>query len=92
MSLQDPVKVDVASEDNKKNSTNDKAATVAKKDDETFAIPENLSQHFVVVPSKLRLITLAAFILWKCKVSEDKDSQDLCLVPRPVMCHLEIHS
>ncbi|XP_077140759.1 ATP-dependent DNA helicase DDX31 isoform X1 [Ranitomeya variabilis] len=33
-----------------------------------FAIPERLLQHTVVVPSKLKLVTLAAFILgkWQC--------------------------
>lgn len=33
-----------------------------------FSLPEKLKQHFVMVPCKLRLVTLAAFILWKCKV------------------------
>lgn len=35
---------------------------------ERFAVPEKLQQHMVVVPSKLRLVCLAAFILAKCKV------------------------
>lgn len=34
---------------------------------ERFAVPEKLQQHMVVVPSKLRLVCLAAFILAKCK-------------------------
>ncbi|XP_041956486.1 probable ATP-dependent RNA helicase DDX31 [Alosa sapidissima] len=34
---------------------------------ERFAVPESLQQHMVVVPSKLRLVCLAAFILAKCK-------------------------
>jgi len=29
--------------------------------------PDNLVQTFGVVPAKLRLVTLAAFILWKCR-------------------------
>ncbi|XP_029392050.1 probable ATP-dependent RNA helicase DDX31 isoform X2 [Mus pahari] len=33
----------------------------------SFAIPESLDQHVVLVPSKLRLVCLAAFILQKCK-------------------------
>ncbi|XP_019365847.1 PREDICTED: probable ATP-dependent RNA helicase DDX31 [Gavialis gangeticus] len=33
----------------------------------SFAVPEKLKQHVVVVPSKLRLVTLSAFILGKCK-------------------------
>lgn len=36
---------------------------------ENFAVPEKLKQYVMVVPSKLRLVTLAAFILEKCKVS-----------------------
>ena len=43
--------------------------TIAAKD-ETFATPESLKHYLVVVPSKLRLVTLAAFILWKSKVSK----------------------
>ncbi|KAG7480430.1 hypothetical protein MATL_G00056010 [Megalops atlanticus] len=35
---------------------------------DSFAVPEKLQQHVVVVPSKLRLVCLAAFILGKCKV------------------------
>lgn len=37
-----------------------------------FALPEKLKQHFVLVPCKLRLVTLAAFILWKCKLQSQK--------------------
>jgi ATP-dependent RNA helicase DDX31/DBP7 len=36
--------------------------------DATFTLPERLKQHFVMVPCKLRLVTLAAFILAKSKV------------------------
>lgn len=32
-----------------------------------FAVPDTLQQHFLMVPNKLRLVTLAAFILEKCK-------------------------
>lgn len=35
---------------------------------ESFAVPEALKQFVVVVPSKIRLVCLAAFILDKCKV------------------------
>ena len=34
-----------------------------------FTTPEGLQQHFVIVPSKMRLVTLTAFILWRCTVS-----------------------
>lgn len=33
-----------------------------------FTVPEKLQQHVVLVPSKLRLVCLAAFILAKCRV------------------------
>lgn len=36
---------------------------------ESFAVPEALKQFVVVVPSKVRLVCLAAFILDKCKVN-----------------------
>lgn len=35
---------------------------------EGFAVPEALQQFMVVVPSKIRLVCLSAFILDKCKV------------------------
>uniref|UniRef100_UPI0037E960E5 ATP-dependent DNA helicase DDX31 n=1 Tax=Semicossyphus pulcher TaxID=241346 RepID=UPI0037E960E5 len=38
---------------------------------ESFAIPEALQQFVVVVPSKIRLVCLAAFILDKCKFSQN---------------------
>ncbi|XP_066509739.1 ATP-dependent DNA helicase DDX31-like [Hoplias malabaricus] len=34
---------------------------------DSYAIPDKLQQHMVVVPSKLRLVCLGAFILAKCK-------------------------
>ncbi|XP_069039565.1 ATP-dependent DNA helicase DDX31 isoform X2 [Lepisosteus oculatus] len=33
----------------------------------SFTVPEKLQQHMAIVPSKLRLVCLAAFILGKCK-------------------------
>ena len=62
MSLNDPVRINIAG-DNTNNNKIDKCASV-----EQFAVPEGLQHFFVVVPSKLRLATLTAFILWKCKV------------------------
>uniref|UniRef100_A0A3Q3XL03 ATP-dependent RNA helicase n=1 Tax=Mola mola TaxID=94237 RepID=A0A3Q3XL03_MOLML len=38
---------------------------------ESFAVPEALKQFVVVVPSKVRLVCLAAFILDKCKFSQN---------------------
>ncbi|XP_034451465.1 probable ATP-dependent RNA helicase DDX31 isoform X1 [Hippoglossus hippoglossus] len=38
---------------------------------ESFAMPEALKQFVVVVPSKIRLVCLAAFILDKCQFSQN---------------------
>ncbi|BFZ05910.1 hypothetical protein BsWGS_08950 [Bradybaena similaris] len=38
--------------------------------DETFSVPSQLKQHFIITPCKLRLVTLAGLILWKCKYSK----------------------
>lgn len=35
---------------------------------DSFAIPEGLDQYVTLVPSKLRLVSLVAFILQKCAV------------------------
>jgi len=40
---------------------------------EEFAVPDSLAHYFVIVPSKLRLVTLAAFLMWKCMVSTDEE-------------------
>lgn len=57
-------------------SSSDPAARSAAKTDqvtssqpESFVIPEALKQFVVIVPSKVRLVCLAAFILDKCKVN-----------------------
>lgn len=54
---------------------------------DSFAIPESLDQHVTLVPSKLRLVSLAAFILQQCKVGphtrpgsvEGRRSRFLCV-------------
>uniref|UniRef100_A0A8C2WS59 ATP-dependent RNA helicase n=1 Tax=Cyclopterus lumpus TaxID=8103 RepID=A0A8C2WS59_CYCLU len=38
---------------------------------ESFSLPEALKQYVLLVPSKLRLVCLAAFILDKCKFSQN---------------------
>lgn len=60
MSLNSPVKIDISTE----HSSSKREEQISDK----IAVPENLKHHCVIVPSKLRLVTLAAFILWKCKV------------------------
>ncbi|XP_064114900.1 probable ATP-dependent RNA helicase DDX31 [Macrobrachium nipponense] len=39
---------------------------------EALATPENLSHHYILVPAKLRLVTLAAFILSKCMYGDER--------------------
>lgn len=58
MSLLEPKVVDVSCED----------GTEGQLTSEALATPANLSHHYLLVPAKLRLVTLAAFILSKCKV------------------------
>ncbi|MEE6505401.1 hypothetical protein FKM82_005515 [Ascaphus truei] len=49
------------------------------KDASSFAMPEKLHQYAVVVPSKLKLVTLAAFILGKWKL--DKNQKIIVFFP-----------
>ncbi|XP_007942530.2 probable ATP-dependent RNA helicase DDX31 [Orycteropus afer afer] len=72
ISLHNPVNISVLDESHDQSEQKDKAAhevfhpqTSDKLD--SFAIPESLYQHVTLVPSKLRLVCLAAFILQKCK-------------------------
>ncbi|NXJ16397.1 DDX31 helicase, partial [Odontophorus gujanensis] len=72
ISLNDPIRISIADEIRKSLKpalqTETKANSSSKcMDQENFAVPEKLKQYFVMVPSKLRLVTLAAFILGKCK-------------------------
>ncbi|KAM4695736.1 ATP-dependent DNA helicase DDX31 [Rhinophrynus dorsalis] len=70
ISLHNPVSVSI-SEDlcREANETKKTKADQSDRDTSSFAMPETLRQHAVVVPSKLKLVTLAAFILgkWKCE-------------------------
>lgn len=57
---------------------------------ENFAVPEKLKQYVMMVPSKLRLVTLAAFILEKCKVRLFAFillSSPLPYFPSPFICY-----
>ncbi|XP_065504493.1 probable ATP-dependent RNA helicase DDX31 isoform X2 [Caloenas nicobarica] len=72
ISLNDPISISVADEIRngiKPASQTDRQASSSSNcmDQENFAVPEKLKQYVVMVPSKLRLVMLAAFILEKCK-------------------------
>lgn len=73
ISLQDPVSISVLDESRERSQPEDRAIQeVAPLQSgpelDGFAIPESLDQHVTLVPSKLRLVCLAAFLLQKCKV------------------------
>ena len=63
MSLQSPEVIDVS------HDGEDSSDLLSS---EALATPENLSHHYVLVPAKLRLVTLAAFILSKCMYGDEK--------------------
>ncbi|XP_070811655.1 ATP-dependent DNA helicase DDX31 [Pituophis catenifer annectens] len=75
ISLQDPACITVTSEAPGSNPSQEKdrhredvvSILPAKKEQGSFAVPEKLRQNVVMVPSKLRLVTLAAFIFGKFK-------------------------
>uniref|UniRef100_A0A8C9U5N7 ATP-dependent RNA helicase n=1 Tax=Serinus canaria TaxID=9135 RepID=A0A8C9U5N7_SERCA len=72
ISLNDPVSISIADEIQKvpeSASQTDREASRSLNcmEQENFAVPETLQQYVMMVPSKLRLVTLAAFILQKCK-------------------------
>ncbi|NWH56871.1 DDX31 helicase, partial [Geococcyx californianus] len=72
ISLNDPISISIADETQKvlkPASQMDRQASSSASctEQENFAVPEKLKQYVMMVPSKLRLVTLAAFILEKCK-------------------------
>ncbi|NXL52467.1 DDX31 helicase, partial [Podilymbus podiceps] len=72
ISLNDPVSISIADEIQKglkpaAQRDSEPSSLSNCMDQENFAIPEKLKQYVLMVPSKLRLVTLAAFILEKCK-------------------------
>ncbi|NWX40895.1 DDX31 helicase, partial [Steatornis caripensis] len=72
ISLNNPISISIADEIQKTlkaASQLDRQARSSSncKEQENFAVPEKLKQYVMMVPSKLKLVTLAAFILEKCK-------------------------
>ncbi|NXG89420.1 DDX31 helicase, partial [Stercorarius parasiticus] len=72
ISLNDPVSISIADEIQKgikpaSQMDREPSSSSNCMGQENFAVPEKLKQYVVMVPSKLRLVTLAAFILEKCK-------------------------
>ncbi|XP_068771112.1 ATP-dependent DNA helicase DDX31 isoform X2 [Struthio camelus] len=72
ISLNDPIRISIADkiQDRLEPASQEGKEAVSSSacmDQENFAVPEKLKQYVIMVPSKLRLVTLAAFILEKCK-------------------------
>ncbi|KAM5298547.1 ATP-dependent DNA helicase DDX31 [Ctenodactylus gundi] len=77
ISLHDPVSISVLDKSRDQPNPKDtvfQEITQPRASDklDSFAVPESLEQHVTLVPSKLRLVCLAAFILQKCKFEEDQ--------------------
>ncbi|KAG8230160.1 hypothetical protein J437_LFUL010411, partial [Ladona fulva] len=47
-------------------------------EEDYFDIPQNIEQWYAVIPPKLRLVSLAAFIVWKCKMTQEKKLLVFC--------------
>ncbi|NXF09605.1 DDX31 helicase, partial [Smithornis capensis] len=72
ISLNDPVSISIADEIQKvlkpaSQKGGADSSSLNCMEQENFAVPEKLKQYVMIVPCKLRLVTLAAFILEKCK-------------------------
>ncbi|XP_039515733.1 probable ATP-dependent RNA helicase DDX31 [Pimephales promelas] len=68
ISMKDPVSIHVSEGSGETVEACPQATPQALSD--SYAVPERLQQHVVVVPSKLHLVCLAAFILTKCKFEQ----------------------
>uniref|UniRef100_A0A452UPB7 ATP-dependent RNA helicase n=1 Tax=Ursus maritimus TaxID=29073 RepID=A0A452UPB7_URSMA len=77
ISLLNPVRISVLDQhhgqsDPKGRAVPEASPLPAAGEPDSFAIPESLDQHVTLVPSKLRLVSLAAFILQQCKFEKDQ--------------------
>ncbi|XP_073696709.1 ATP-dependent DNA helicase DDX31 [Garra rufa] len=68
ISMKEPVSIHVSEGSEETIEECPQAAPQALSD--SYAVPERLQQHVVVVPSKLHLVCLAAFVLAKCKFEQ----------------------
>lgn len=73
ISLHDPVSISVMDESIGSSSSldeedSDDSGSQSEDELDGFVMPQGLEQHVAVVPSKLHLVCLAAFILQKCRV------------------------
>ena len=70
ISLHSPVRVDITHSDMPPPAICPDQ-TPSETEEAVFSTPTSLQHHYIIVPSKLRLVTLTSFILLKCKVSTD---------------------
>ena len=69
MSLSNPERVAVSKDNSVSQSRDIMTVNQSSSTDDTFALPENLQQYYVVTPCKLRLVTLLTFLMSRYKVS-----------------------
>lgn len=68
LSLKDPVFIDACDESLEPTKSVPVFHSTESNILDTVVLPESLIQKYIVTPAKLRLVTLASLILWKCKV------------------------
>lgn len=57
-----------------------------------LVIPDSLTQWYLLCPSKLRLVTLASLIVWKCRMSNEKKMLIFMATQDMVDFHTELFS
>ncbi|GAA6087175.1 probable ATP-dependent RNA helicase DDX31 isoform X1 [Tachysurus ichikawai] len=75
ISMNDPVYIQVSDVTDKSVDTSEpllSSQSPPSQQANSYAVPDKLQQYMVVVPSKLRLVCLAAFILARCKFERDQ--------------------
>ena len=92
ISMKHPVLIDVVTS----SSTDPSSGSNGKSNEEilesmkTLTTPENLQQTYAIVPAKLRLVTLASFVLWKCRFTKPRKILVFCSTQDMVDFHLEL--
>ncbi|XP_060739220.1 probable ATP-dependent RNA helicase DDX31 [Tachysurus vachellii] len=75
ISMNDPVYIQVSDVTDKSVDTSEpllSSQSPPSQQADSYTVPDKLQQYMVVVPSKLRLVCLAAFILARCKFERDQ--------------------
>ena len=57
-----------------------------------LVIPQSMLQFCILTPAKLRLVTLSAFIIWKCQMSDQRKMLIFCATQDMVDFHTELLS